>query len=57
MQCEKASYSKDKAKRMVKGISINGKEMRAYQCNICFRWHLTSDVQAKGKWANEIVRK
>jgi len=48
MRCIKTSFSKEKAKRMLKGIAYNGKMMRAYQCDRCYRWHLTSDVY-KGK--------
>lgn len=45
--CDKVSFGKDKAKRMVKGIGGKGKEMRAYHCDKCFKWHLTSQTYTK----------
>lgn len=47
MSCGKASYGLDKAKRMVRGISGKGKEMRYYKCDKCFHYHLTSEVRSK----------
>ena len=47
MSCGKAAYGLDKAKRMVRGISGHGKEMRYYKCPNCFMYHLTSETRNK----------
>ena len=50
MKCVKVSFSKDGAHTALRKIIKRGKVMRAYQCEKCFRWHLTSDTKGRQNW-------
>lgn len=48
LQCEKTTYhSKHKAREQVAWIGRKGKKMRAYECERCHGWHITSNVDVK----------
>lgn len=48
MKCEKVGYStRNKAHHAIKLIAKRGVEMRTYNCNLCYKWHLTSDVNTE----------
>lgn len=44
MKCIKVAFSKEKVGHALRDIQKTGKRMRAYECDRCYRWHLTSDI-------------
>lgn len=47
MICKKVAFSKHKAHVALRRIQFRSKLMRAYICENCYRWHLTSNVANK----------
>lgn len=44
--CEKVAYgNKQKANFAMRRILTEGKRMRVYRCDRCFKFHLTSDLR------------
>lgn len=46
MTCSKTAFSKAVAHRELRRLSYKGKRMRAYVCEKCFKYHLTSKVHS-----------
>ena len=44
--CGKTAYtSEHMAKHQAQWLERKGKVLRPYQCDICFLWHLTSEIE------------
>lgn len=47
MECVKVPFSKEKVGKALRKIMNRGKAMRAYKCDKCFKYHVTSSLKGE----------
>ncbi len=58
MTCTKKTFDKKTAQTIANRLSRmhNAHKLRAYRCEACDRWHLTSNRDGVDKWKNRSRR-